>query len=302
MGVLLRDMGVGASSVNCYIKSIPRDALLTKEEEIHLANVMRNGSDREKREARERFITANLPLVVFIAKRYMRDGVCFGDIVQQGNLGLIRAVDKFDPDKGYRFSTYATSWIRQFILRTLQDLSKPLHVPDEIAVKISALRTLTEESWMHNHRSLTVDEITEKLSVTREVALAIIGVYKSPFTLSEMTVSDKTNDVYFGNPDDLFGNYVIGADEEYLRYSTDDNDSKRLYEIVESTLNEREKRLIGKKYGLFGYTKETVKTISTDEKMSYSTTTSTIRKALLKLKNCKFSDELGDICMNGVFI
>jgi RNA polymerase primary sigma factor len=76
-------MGVGASSVNCYIKSIPRDALLTKEEEIHLANVMRNGSDREKREARERFITANLPLVVFIAKRYMRDGVCFGDIVRR---------------------------------------------------------------------------------------------------------------------------------------------------------------------------------------------------------------------------
>ena len=147
--------------VRMYLKEIGRIPLLSMEEEFVLAGKMAQGDE----EAKKRLVEANLRLVVSIAKRYVGKGMFFLDLIQEGNLGLIKAVDKFDYQKGYKFSTYATWWIRQAITRAIADQARTIRIPVHMVETIHKVSRVTRQLLQENGREPTADEIAKSLGM-----------------------------------------------------------------------------------------------------------------------------------------
>lgn len=171
--------GLIADSVKMYLQEIGRVPLLTREQEVYLAQRMEKGDE----EAKRRLIEANLRLVVSTAKKYVGRGMAFLDLIQEGNLGLIRAVEKFDWRKGYKFSTYAMWWIRQRITRALADQARTIRIPTNIVETINKLNRISLTLLQDLGREPTAEEIAEEMSLPVERVREIIKIAQEPIAL-----------------------------------------------------------------------------------------------------------------------
>ena len=164
--------------VKVYLKEIGRVPLLSSEEEVELAQRMAQGDDY----AKKRLSEANLRLVVSIAKRYVGRGMQFLDLIQEGNLGLIKAVEKFDHTKGFKFSTYATWWIRQAITRAIADQARTIRIPVHMVETINKVKKVSNQLLHKNGHEPTAEEIAKELDMPVDKVREIMRVAQEPVT------------------------------------------------------------------------------------------------------------------------
>ena len=227
------------SSISVYMREIAKTKLLTPEEEIELAARIAKGDER----ARARMIESNLRLVVKIAKDYANYGVPLVDLISEGNIGLIRAVEKFDPKKGGKLSTYAAWWIKQSIKRALANQGKTVRLPIHLVDKLARVRRISALMAEDLGREPTDSELSEELGIPREKLALLLQASKQNRSMDETTHDDSI--VSFGE--------VIADDRaiDPLEALSQKNGLNEL-NLVLDTLNERETEIIGARFGLNG--------------------------------------------------
>ena len=227
------------SSISVYMREIAKTKLLTPEEEIELAARIAKGDER----ARARMIESNLRLVVKIAKDYANYGVPLVDLISEGNIGLIRAVEKFDPKKGGKLSTYAAWWIKQSIKRALANQGKTVRLPIHLVDKLARVRRISALMAEDLGREPTDSELSEELGIPREKLALLLQASKQNRSMDETTNDDSI--VSFGE--------VIADDRaiDPLEALSQKNGLNEL-DLVLDTLNERETEIIGARFGLNG--------------------------------------------------
>ena len=221
-----------------YLQEIGRVPLLSEEEELELARRLREGDE----EAKERFIQANLRLVVSIARRYIGYGLPLLDLIQEGNVGLLRAVERFDPEKGYKFSTYATWWIRQAIARALAEQGRTIRLPEHIIELIQRINE-AEEGFLHdNGRRPTLEELAamlelplEKVRQAKEAAAYPLSLEAPLGEREEETLGDLLGEEGPSPPEEIAKELLLSELEESLK-----------------ELPEREQQILELRYGLKG--------------------------------------------------
>ena len=227
------------SSISVYMREIAKTKLLTPEEEIELAARIAKGDER----ARARMIESNLRLVVKIAKDYANYGVPLVDLISEGNIGLIRAVEKFDPNKGGKLSTYAAWWIKQSIKRALANQGKTVRLPIHLVDKLARVRRISAIMAEDLGREPTDSELSEELGIPREKLALLLQASKQNRSMDETTHDNSI--VSFGE--------VIADDRaiDPLEALSQKNGLDEL-DLVLDTLNERETKIIGARFGLNG--------------------------------------------------
>ena len=223
--------------VRMYLKEIGKVPLLTADEEIELAKRMENGDE----EAKDKLCEANLRLVVSIAKRYVGRGMLFLDLIQEGNLGLIKAVDKFDWRKGYKFSTYATWWIRQAITRSIADQARTIRIPVHMVETINKLIRISRQLLQEYGREPTPEEIAKEMDLPEEKVREILKIAQEPVSLE--TPIGEEEDSHLGDfiPDDDVLSPEEAAESTMLK--------EQLMKVL-GTLTEREQKVIKLRFGL----------------------------------------------------
>ncbi len=225
------------NAIRQYLAEIGRYFLLTAEQEMKLAQRVADGDV----EAQQRLVEANLRLVVSIAKRYNNHGVSLLDLVQEGNLGLIRATQKFDPTRGFRFSTYATWWIRQAISRAVAEYTRTIHIPVHVVELIYKVKRVTRALYQELGRDPSTEEIARAASLTRERVVELQSMSETPISLDAPLIDDEQyhladtlEDTHTTTPADVVAHQVLR-----------DHISSAL-----ETLNQRERQVIELRYGL----------------------------------------------------
>jgi RNA polymerase primary sigma factor len=239
-----------------YFGQIGRGRLLTHEEEIDLGRRTREGD----RTARSKLIEKNLRLVIPIAKKYRGMGLPFGDLIQEGNIGLMRAADKFDPEKGFRFSTYATWWIRQAVQRAVADKGRTIRVPVHMGEKIKKMARTYNELSAQLQREPTDEEVAERLGWDVDRVKDVKSAIPDATSLNQPLSSDE------GSSE--LGDFVedereSGADGEVVR----ELETRRLMESV-ARLPERQRRVLVRRYGLDGEKPSTLADLSEELEIS----------------------------------
>ena len=267
--------------VRMYLKEIGKVPLLTADDEIELAKRMEEGDEEAKRALCE----ANLRLVVSIAKRYVGRGMLFLDLIQEGNLGLIKAVDKFDWRKGYKFSTYATWWIRQAITRSIADQARTIRIPVHMVETINKLIRISRQLLQEKGREPTPEEIAKEMDITEEKVLEILKIAQEPVSLE--TPIGEEEDSHLGDfiPDD-----DVPAPSEAAAFSML---KEQLVEVLD-TLTEREQKVLRLRFGLDDGRARTLEEVG----KRFDVTRERIRqieaKALRKLRHPSRSKKLKD--------
>ncbi len=267
--------------VRMYLKEIGRVPLLSAEEEVELAKRIEQGDE----EAKRRLAEANLRLVVSIAKRYVGRGMLFLDLIQEGNMGLIKAVEKFDYRKGYKFSTYATWWIRQAITRAIADQARTIRIPVHRVETINKLIRVSRQLLQELGREPTPEEIAKEMNLSPEKVREIMKIAQEPVSLE--TPIGEEDDSHLGDfiPDDDIQAPADAAAYELLK--------EQLKEVLD-TLSDREENVLRLRFGLddgrtrtleevgkvFGVTRERIRQIEA--------------KALRKLRHPSRSKRLKD--------
>lgn len=223
--------------VRMYLKEIGRVPLLTTQEEIELAKKMEKGDE----EAKRCLVEANLRLVVSIAKKYVGRGMLFLDLIQEGNLGLIKAVEKFDYRKGYKFSTYATWWIRQAITRAIADQARTIRIPVHMVETINRLVRVSRQLLQQLGREPTPEEIGKEMKLPEEKVREIMKIAQEPISLE--TPIGEEEDSYLG---DFVEDHEAQAPPEEATFALL---REQLSEVL-NTLTEREKRVLRLRFGL----------------------------------------------------
>ena len=267
--------------VRMYLKEIGKVALLTAEEEIELAKQMETGNE----EAKQKLCEANLRLVVSIAKRYVGRGMLFLDLIQEGNLGLIKAVDKFDWRKGYKFSTYATWWIRQAITRSIADQARTIRIPVHMVETINKLIRISRQLLQEKGREPTPEEIANEMDISEEKVREILKIAQEPVSLE--TPIGEEEDSHLG---DFIPDEDVPAPADAAAFSML---KEQLVEVLD-TLTEREQRVLRLRFGLDDGRARTLEEVG----KRFDVTRERIRqieaKALRKLRHPSRSKKLKD--------
>ncbi|MBR2284808.1 MAG: RNA polymerase sigma factor RpoD [Ruminococcus sp.] len=267
--------------VKIYLKEIGRVPLLSTEEEVILAQKMAAGDKR----AKQRLSEANLRLVVSIAKKYVGRGMQFLDLIQEGNLGLIKAVEKFDYTKGFKFSTYATWWIRQAITRAIADQARTIRIPVHMVETITKVKKVSSQLLHENGHDPSPEEIAEKLNMPIEKVREIMRVAQDPVSLE--TPIGEEEDSHLGDfiPDDDAPAPAEAASHTLLK--------EQLNEVL-STLTDREAKVLKLRFGLEDGKSRTLEEVG----MQFDVTRERIRqleaKALRKLRHPSRSKKVKD--------
>ncbi len=267
--------------VKVYLKEIGRVPLLTNEEEIELANKMMTGDPM----AKKRLSEANLRLVVSIAKRYVGRGMQFLDLIQEGNLGLIKAVEKFDPTKGFKFSTYATWWIRQAITRAIADQARTIRIPVHMVETITRVKKASSQILHETGREATAEEIGEQIGMPAAKVREILRIAQEPVSLE--TPIGEEEDSHLGDfiPDDDAPAPQDAASQAML---------KEQLAAVLQTLTPREEMVLRLRFGLEDGRSRTLEEVG----KAFNVTRERIRqieaKALRKLRRPTAKQKLKD--------
>ena len=271
--------------VKVYLKEIGRVPLLSPEEEIDLAIKIADGNT----EAKKRLCQANLRLVVSIAKRYLGRGMLFLDLIQEGNLGLLKAVDKFDYTKGFKFSTYATWWIRQAITRAIADQGRTIRIPVHMVETINKVKKVSSQLLHQNGHEPTADEIASEIDMPVDKVRDIMRVAQEPVSLE--TPIGEEEDSHLGDfiPDDDAPAPADAASHTLLR--------EQLNEVLD-TLTPREEKVLRLRFGLEDGRSRTLEEVG----KIFNVTRERIRqieaKALRKLRNPVRSKKIKDFLNN----
>lgn len=267
--------------VKVYLKEIGRVPLLTPEEEIELA--IRIGDDDQQ--AKQRLAEANLRLVVSIAKRYVGRGMQFLDLIQEGNLGLIKAVDKFDYTKGFKFSTYATWWIRQAITRAIADQARTIRIPVHMVETINKVKKTNSQLLHKNGRDPTAEEIAAELDMSVEKVREILRVSQEPVSLE--TPIGEEEDSHLGDfiPDD---DALAPADAASMLLL-----KEQLNEVLK-TLTMREAKVLALRFGLEDGHPRTLEEVGSEFGVTRERIRQIEAKALRKLRHPSRSKKLKD--------
>ncbi len=267
--------------VKVYLKEIGRVPLLTPEEEIDLATRMAEGDPY----ARKRLSEANLRLVVSIAKRYVGRGMQFLDLIQEGNLGLIKAVEKFDHTKGFKFSTYATWWIRQAITRAIADQARTIRIPVHMVETINKVKKVSSQLLHKNGHDPSAEEIAEVLEMPIEKVREIMRVAQEPVSLE--TPIGEEEDSHLGDfiPDDDAPAPSEAASHILLKEQLSD---------VLSTLTPREEKVLRLRFGLEDGRSRTLEEVGKEFDVTRERIRQIEAKALRKLRHPSRSKKLKD--------
>lgn len=269
-------------SVRLYLREIGKIPLLSMEEELDLGKKVVNGDKK----AKDKMVQANLRLVVSIAKRYSGRGLDFLDLIQEGNTGLLRAVEKFDPEKGFKFSTYATWWIRQAITRAIADQARTIRIPVHMVETINKVLRTTRRLTQELNREPSVEEIAEAMEMEPEKIEYVMKIKQDIASLDASVGRDGEDE------DSVLGDFV--EDEE--RVSPEDSAATQLLKeqlaVILATLSEREQKIVKMRFGIGGGRPHTLEEVGAE----FSVTRERIRqieaKALSKLRKHKDTKKL----------
>jgi len=268
--------------VRMYLREIGRVPLLTSEEEIELARLI----EKKDVEAKRRLTEANLRLVVSIAKRYMGRGLLFLDLIQEGNLGLIRAVEKFDYRLGYKFSTYATWWIRQAVTRAIADQARTIRVPVHAVETMNKLNRVQRELVQKSGREPTVAEIAAALGVTPGKVREIQKTAQEPVSL-ETPVGDED--------DSELGDFIEDIDaDQPLEVVFRQIRSEELFRVLDS-LPARDRKVLELRFGLKGERPRTLEEVGDRFGVTRERIRQVEAKTLNRLKNFRDAQGLRDL-------
>ncbi|MBR2276066.1 MAG: RNA polymerase sigma factor RpoD [Lachnospiraceae bacterium] len=267
--------------VRMYLKEIGKVPLLTGEEEIELAKRMEQGDE----EAKKRLAEANLRLVVSIAKRYVGRGMLFLDLIQEGNLGLIKAVEKFDYRKGYKFSTYATWWIRQAITRAIADQARTIRIPVHMVETINKLIRVNRQLLQELGREPTPEETAEEMGLPVERVREILKISQEPVSLE--TPIGEEEDSHLG---DFIQDDNVPVPAEAAAFTLL---KEQLGEVLE-TLTEREQKVLELRFGLKDGRARTLEEVGRVFKVTRERIRQIEAKALRKLRHPSRSRKLKD--------
>lgn len=267
--------------VKMYLKEIGKVPLLTAEEEVDLAKRMADGDES----AKKRLAEANLRLVVSIAKRYVGRGMLFLDLIQEGNLGLIKAVEKFDYHKGFKFSTYATWWIRQAITRAIADQARTIRIPVHMVETINKLIRVSRQLLQELGREPTPEEIAEELDMPVDRVREILKISQEPVSLE--TPIGEEEDSHLGDfiQDDNVPVPAEAAAQTLLKEQLDD---------VLGTLTDREQKVLRLRFGMNDGRARTLEEVGKEFDVTRERIRQIEAKALRKLRHPSRSRKLRD--------
>ena len=269
-------------SVRLYLREIGKIPLLSSDEETELAKRIVEGDKK----AKDKMVEANMRLVVSIAKRYSGRGLDFLDLIQEGNTGLLRAVEKFDPEKGFKFSTYATWWIRQAITRAIADQARTIRIPVHMVETINKVLRTTRKLTTELNREPTIEEIAKELEMEVDKVEYVMRIKQDIASLDASVGRDGDDE------DSVLGDFV--EDEE--RASPEDSAANQILKeqlaSIISTLSDREQKIIKMRFGIGGERPHTLEEVGYE----FSVTRERIRqieaKALSKLRKHKDTKKL----------
>ena len=279
-----KDMSVN-DNVRMYLKEIGRISLLSLEEEQEISHRIAAGDE----EAKKTLAESNLRLVVSIAKRYVGRGLLFLDLIQEGNIGLMKAVEKFDFEKGYKFSTYATWWIRQAITRALADQARTIRVPVHMVETINKMARIERQLALDLNREPSEEEIAKKMGLSLDKIIEIKKISQDPVSLE--TPIGEEDDSHLG---DFLADERTMSPEEYTTYEMLKEELKGVLE----TLTKREEEVLELRFGLYDGTCHTLEEVG----KKFGVTRERIRqieaKALRKLRHPSRAKKLKDFLID----
>ncbi len=269
---ILEQEGLVDDPVRLYLKEIGRVPLLTSEREHELARRMAEGDV----EAKKALVEANLRLVVSIAKRYVGRGMFFLDLIQEGNLGLMKAVDKFDYTKGYKFSTYATWWIRQAITRAIADQARTIRIPVHMVETIHKVSRYSRQMLQELGREATAEEIGEKMGMSAEKVREIMKIAQDPVSL-ETPIGEEE--------DSHLGDFIQDEDTPAPADAASQTILREVIERELHTLTPREEHVIKLRFGLYDGRTRTLEEVGKEFNITRERIRQIEAKALRKLRH-----------------
>ena len=271
--------------VRMYLKEIGKVPLLTADEEVEIAKKLESGTPEEKEEAKRKLSEANLRLVVSIAKRYVGRGMLFLDLIQEGNLGLIKAVEKFDYRKGFKFSTYATWWIRQAITRAIADQARTIRIPVHMVETINKLIRVSRQLLQEYGREPSPEEIAKEMNISEAKVREIIKIAQEPVSL-ETSIGEE-EDSHLGDfiPDDDAPAPAEAASFALMK--------EQLLEVLD-TLTPREEKVLRLRFGLDDGHQRTLEEVGREFNVTRERIRQIEAKALRKLRHPSRSKKLRD--------
>ena len=270
--------------VRMYLKEIGKVPLLTAEEEIELSKQMELGGEEGKR-AQQRLAEANLRLVVSIAKRYVGRGMLFLDLIQEGNLGLIKAVEKYDYRKGFKFSTYATWWIRQAITRAIADQARTIRIPVHMVETINKLIRVSRQLLQELGREPTPEEIAEEMGMSVERVREILKISQEPVSL-ETPIGEEE--------DSHLGDFIQDEDASEPSEAASLTLLKEQLAEVLDTLTPREKKVLELRFGMVDGRTRTLEEVGKEFNVTRERIRQIEAKAIRKLRHPTRAKRLGD--------
>jgi RNA polymerase primary sigma factor len=269
-------------SVRLYLREIGKIPLLNSEEELALAQRVVAG----EKKAKDKMAEANMRLVVSIAKRYSGRGLDFLDLIQEGNTGLLRAVEKFDPDKGFKFSTYATWWIRQAITRAIADQARTIRIPVHMVETINKLLRTQRRMTQELNREPTIEELAKELEMEPDKVEYVIKIKQDITSLDAGVGRDGEDE------DSVLGDFIEDEDGTTPEESATSQLLKEQVQSILSTLSDREQKIVKMRFGLENGKSHTLEEVGQEFAVTRERIRQIEAKALAKLRKHKDAKKL----------
>lgn len=273
---------VSDDSVRLYLREIGKIPLLSADEELELAQRVKEGDTK----AKDKMAEANMRLVVSIAKRYSGRGLDFLDLIQEGNTGLLRAVEKFDPDKGFKFSTYATWWIRQAITRAIADQARVIRIPVHMVETINKLLRTQRRMTQELNREPTIEELSKELDMEPEKIEYVMKIKQDIHSLDAGVGRDGDEE------DSVLGDFIEDEDSATPEESASSQLLKEQVQEILSSLSDREQKIVRMRFGLDNGKSHTLEEVGQEFAVTRERIRQIEAKALAKLRKHKDAKKL----------